>query len=174
MKSRDIALMGMLLGVMIISSWISIPMTVPFTLQTFTIFLTILLMGTWKGFFVVLSYIALGLVGLPVFSGFKSGIAAIVGPTGGYILGFLLTAIVTGMLLKLLPDKKFYRYLSMFIGIVICYVFGTFWFINMYTKTSISFSKALSLCVIPFIIPDVLKILLADYIAKLLKKVGQI
>lgn len=171
-KSRDIALMGMLLGIMVISSWISIPMTVPFTLQTFAIFLTILVLGTWRGFFVVLSYIALGLVGLPVFSGFKSGFAAIAGPTGGYILGFLLTAIVTGKLLEFLPDIKFYRYLSMFIGLVICYVFGTFWFINMYTKSAMSFSKALSLCVIPFIIPDVLKILLADYIARLLKKVG--
>lgn len=171
-KSRDIAFMGMLLGVMVISSWISIPMTVPFTLQTFAIFLTILVLGTWKGFFVVLSYIALGLVGIPVFSGFKSGIAAIAGPTGGYILGFLLTAIVTGKLLEFLPDKRSYRCLSMFIGLIICYIFGTFWFINMYTKAAMSFSKALSLCVIPFIIPDILKILLADYIARLLKKVG--
>lgn len=171
-KSRDIAFMGMLLGVMIISSWISIPMTVPFTLQTFAIFLTILVLGTWRGFFVVLSYIALGLFGLPVFSGFKSGFAAIAGPTGGYILGFLLTAIVTGNLLEFLTDKKIYRYLSMFIGLIVCYAFGTFWFVNMYTKAAISFSRALSLCVIPFIIPDVLKILLADYIAKLLKKVG--
>lgn len=172
MKSRDIALMGMLLGIMVISSWISIPMTVPFTLQTFAIFLTILLMGTWRGFFVVLAYIVLGLIGLPVFSGFKSGFAAIAGPTGGYILGFLLTAIVTGKLLEFLPDKKIYRYLSMFIGLVVCYSFGTFWFVNMYTKSAMNFSRALSLCVIPFIIPDVLKILLADYIAKLLKKVG--
>ena len=171
-KSRDIALMGMLLGIMVISSWISIPMTVPFTLQTFAIFLTILVLGTWKGFFVVLSYIALGLFGLPVFSGFKSGFAAIAGPTGGYILGFLLTAIVTGKLLEFLPDKRSYRYFSMLIGLVICYAFGTFWLVNMYTKAAISFSKTLSLCVIPFIIPDVLKILLADYIAKLLKKVG--
>lgn len=171
-KSRDIAFMGMLLGVMVISSWISIPMTVPFTLQTFAIFLTILVLGTWEGFFVVLSYIALGLVGIPVFSGFKSGVAAITGPTGGYIIGFLLTAIVTGKLLELLPDKRSYRCLSMFIGLIICYIFGTFWFINMYTKSAMSFSKALYLCVIPFIIPDVLKILLADYIAGLLKKVG--
>lgn len=171
-KSRDIALMGMLLGIMVISTWISIPMTVPFTLQTFAIFLTILLMGTWRGFFVVLAYIVLGLIGLPVFSGFKSGFAAIAGPTGGYILGFLLTAIVTGKLLEFLPDKKIYRYLSMFIGLVVCYSFGTFWFVNMYTKSAMNFSRALSLCVIPFIIPDVLKILLADYIAKLLKKVG--
>lgn len=171
-KSRDIALMGMLLGIMVISSWISIPMTVPFTLQTFAIFITILLLGTWRGFFVVLSYIALGLFGLPVFSGFKSGFTAIAGPTGGYILGFLLTAIVTGKLLEFLPDKKIYRYLSMFIGLIVCYAFGTFWFVNMYTKEAMSFSKALSLCVIPFVIPDVLKILLADYIAKLLKKVG--
>lgn len=172
MKSRDIALMGMLLGIMVISSWISIPMTVPFTLQTFAIFLTILLLGTWKGFFVVLAYIVLGLIGLPVFSGFKSGFAAIAGPTGGYILGFLLTAIVTGKLLEFLPDKKIYRYLSMFIGLVVCYSFGTFWFVNMYTKSAMNFSKALSLCVIPFVIPDILKILLADYIASLLKKVG--
>ena len=171
-KSRDIALMGMLLGIMVISSWISIPMTVPFTLQTFAIFLTILVLGTWRGFFVVLSYIALGLFGLPVFSGFKSGFVAIAGPSGGYILGFLLTAIVTGKLLEFLPDKKIYRYLSMFIGLVVCYSFGTFWFVNMYTKSAMNFSRALPLCVIPFIIPDVLKILLADYIAKLLKKVG--
>lgn len=171
-KSRDIAFMGMLLGIMVLSSWIAIPMMVPFTLQTFAIFLTILVLGTWKGFFVVLSYIALGLVGLPVFSGFKSGIAAIAGPTGGYILGFLLTAIVTGKLLEFLPDKRSYRFLSMFIGLFVCYAFGTFWFVNMYTKATMSFSKALSLCVIPFIIPDILKILLADYIARLLKKVG--
>ncbi|MDO5018401.1 MAG: biotin transporter BioY [Lagierella massiliensis] len=169
-QTKNLSLMGILLATIIICSWIFIPMTIPITLQTFAIFLTVRILGTWKSFLTVFSYILLGVIGLPVFSGFKSGIVAITGPTGGYILGFLFTVIVTGKILDQFEHSKPWRIFSMILGLFVCYLFGTLWFVKFYTKSPMSFFKAFSLCVLPFIIPDILKIFLADYLGSILKK----
>ena len=75
-------------------AWIQIPLVVPITLQTFGIFLSLLLLGGYFGTLSVLTYICLGLVGLPVFSGFQGGVSALLGAGGGYIIGFLCLALV--------------------------------------------------------------------------------
>lgn len=80
------------MGAVIIAlcAWISIPAAVPFTLQTFGIFLVLAVLGARQGSAAVIVYILLGLVGLPVFAGFSGGPGALLGPTGGYIVGFAL------------------------------------------------------------------------------------
>ena len=100
MKTREIAYIGLCTALIAVCSWISIPLTVPITLQTFAIFLTVALLGLKNGTITVLVYILLGAIGLPVFSGFKSGAAVLLGTTGGYIIGFLFSAIVVGLILK--------------------------------------------------------------------------
>ena len=174
-KSRkritDTALMGLCLAVIIVSSWISIPIgPVPFTLQTMGICLVAGILGPVKGSLTVLIYTFLGLVGLPVFSNFKGGAAALLGPTGGYILGFILTALITGYVSGK-TDKLVFLLISMFLGVTACYITGTVWFYYVYNKnSSIGFGQIISMCVLPFIIPDLVKIILASLITVRMKR----
>ena len=93
MKTRDVAYIGMFAALMAICSWISIPTTVPFTLQTMGVFTAVGLLGGKRGTTAVLVYILMGAIGLPVFSGFTGGMGILFGSTGGYIIGFLASAL---------------------------------------------------------------------------------
>ena len=178
MKSttKDMVYIALSTTIMIVCAFITIPFYVPFTMQTFALFVIIGLMGTKKAFFSVCIYLLLGAVGLPVFSGFRGGIGNLLGVTGGYLLGFLLTTIVSGILLNFFSKKKkmtFLRYsVAMLTGLVTCYAFGTLWYLLLYTNSteSITVTSVLSLCVFPFIIPDFIKLGLSWYVVKLLKK----
>ena len=101
-KLYKLVLSAMFVAVIAICSWISIPTTVPFTLQTLGIFIAAGLLGWKYGTLSVAVYILLGLVGVPVFANFSSGVGAIMGPTGGYIIGFLFTALAVGLITKFL------------------------------------------------------------------------
>ncbi len=177
MKTRDIVYIGIFAAIITICSWISIPLTVPFTLQTFAVFLTVLLLGGRRGTIAVLIYILLGIVGIPVFSGFKGGIAVLLGPTGGYIVGFIATALIMWAFEHVKTDNKTVSsVISMLLGLFSCYAIGTAWFSRIYnngTDTPASISVILGWCVIPFIIPDLVKIFLAFLISrnKALKKI---
>lgn len=94
MKTRDMALIAAFAAVITVCAWISVPAAVPFTLQTFAVFLAVGLLGGKRGTIAVAVYILLGAVGVPVFSGFNGGLGALLGITGGYILGFLAAAAV--------------------------------------------------------------------------------
>lgn len=144
-------------------SWISIPTVVPFTLQTFAVFCVLSILGGKRGTLSVLVYILLGTVGLPVFSGFKSGAAVLLGTTGGYILGFILTGIIYIITEKTAGKRQPFETISLVLGLIACYTFGTIWFMNVYAaKTGpIGIGAALSWCVLPFIIPDIIKLILA-------------
>lgn len=172
MKTREIAYIGLCTALIAVCSWISIPLTVPITLQTFAIFLTVALLGLKNGTITVLVYILLGAIGLPVFSGFKSGAAVLLGTTGGYIIGFLFSAIVVGLILKFFGKSTLVMFISMIIGLIVCYIFGTIWFMIVYMKNTgdIGLVSVLSWCVIPFIIPDIIKIILAIILYKPLSK----
>ena len=163
-----IALFGILIG---ICSWITVPGAVPFTLQTFGVFLTVSVLGGKRGTAAVLLYIFIGLIGIPFFSGFQGGIGVLLGPTGGYIIGFIFSALVM-WLFDILPVKNVYiQSLSMIIALLVCYIFGTLWYLiifsGQYDITNIV--TVISLCVIPFIIPDIIKIILALFIGKRLR-----
>ncbi|MBO4337059.1 MAG: biotin transporter BioY [Lachnospiraceae bacterium] len=170
MKTRDIVYIGIFAALITICSWISIPMTVPFTLQTFAVFLAVLLLGGRRGVISVLIYILLGIVGVPVFSGFRGGPGVLLGPTGGYILGFVATALIMWAFEKIKTEHKtLIPVISMLLGLLACYAFGTAWFSVIYnngTDTPASVPMILGWCVIPFIIPDLIKILLAFLISR--------
>lgn len=176
MKSSDrIKLMVMvsLMAVIItVCSWISIPMVVPFTLQTFAVFFALVFLGGTYGTLSIVVYILLGVIGVPVFSGFKSGIAAISGPTGGYIVGFVLSGLVYILITKLMGEKKLAIILAMTLGLLVCYTFGTLWFMFVYagTENAKGLMTVLSLCIYPFIIPDICKMILAFILARIVKK----
>lgn len=154
-----------------VCSWISIPSPtgIFFTLQTFAIFLVAGLLGTKSGTLSVLVYLLLGAVGLPVFAGFKGGVASLFGVTGGYLIGFLLTALTVGILTKLLGKKVPALILAMVLGLVLCYAFGSLWFQVVYTRTNdagMTFWSILTICVIPYLIPDAVKMALAIFLVR--------
>lgn len=163
LSTKDLALTGMFAVVIAVCSWISIPTAVPFTLQTFAVFSALGLLGGKRGFFAALVYMLLGAVGLPVFAGFKSGVAVLLGSTGGYIVGFLIIAGVYWVAEVFIGKQIIVRIISMVIGLALCYLFGTVWFVTVFTRTNgdITLFKALQMCVIPFVIWDLLKMALA-------------
>lgn len=166
-RTIDIVYIGLFAALIAVCAWISIPMTVSFTLQTCAVCLTAGLLGWKRGTLTIIIYIMLGMVGLPVFTGFKSGIAAVTGPTGGYIVGFIFTALIVGFAADKLGKKLWVNVISMAVGILVCYLFGTVWFMIAYKVT---FMSALTTCVIPFLIPDACKIAIAAILVNKLKK----
>ena len=171
LKVKDIAYIAMFIAVITISSWISIPFPVPFTLQLLAIFLVIYLLGAYRGFISILLYFLLGLAGVPVFASFKAGIGALLSGTGGFLIGFLIIPLVYFPFDILMKDKKDIFYLiSMFIGLLITYVIGALWFMFVYKQGQMDFSKVLLVAVVPFIVPDLCKLALAFLMGKKLKK----
>ena len=158
-------------AVMAVCSWISIPAAVPFTMQTFGVFLAVGLLGGRNGTLAVLVYILLGAAGLPVFSGFNGGIGHLFGATGGYIIGFVFSALLMWLAEALFGKSNKVLIASMVAGLLVCYAFGTAWFMVVYARDSgsIGLITALSWCVFPYIIPDALKILLAAVLTRRLR-----
>ena len=156
----------------IICSWITIPTAIPFTMQLFGICFTLDFLGGRHGTVSIALYILLGLIGIPVFAGFGGGIGVLIGPLGGFIIGFFALA-ATVWLFELFPFKaKAKPLISMLIGLLLCYALGVIWFmhINGMSKDSASLKVAISSCVLPFIIPDIAKILAALELSRRLKK----
>ena len=161
--TRDLATIAMGVAFIAVCSWISVPTTIPFTMQTFAVCLVTALFGLRRGMWTVLCYILLGAVGAPVFSGFKGGIGALLGTTGGYIIGFLFTALAVGLAVERRGRKLTVLIAAMALGILLCYTFGTAWFVLVYTRSSgpITVGAALGMCVFPYLLPDAVKIALA-------------
>lgn len=168
MKTKEITQIGLSVALLTICSWITIPLTIPFTLQTFGIFFILLMLKGKNGTIAILSYILLGAVGVPVFSGFKSGVGALMGMTGGYIVGFLLTGLLYWLITTILGNKTCVKIGALLLGLIACYLFGTIWFIRVYSAQvgSMGVMTALSMCVFPFLIPDSIKLGLAFCISK--------
>ena len=163
MKTADMAYIAMFTAIMAVCSWISIPAMVPFTLQTFGVFLAVGVLGGKRGTLSILVYLLLGAAGVPVFAGFSGGPSVLFGNTGGYIIGFLFSALVMWVMEQFLGKKRGVLALSMLLGLLVCYIFGTAWFMFIYGKNTgeIGLMTALGWCVFPYIIPDLLKIALA-------------
>lgn len=174
-KHRTIDLAYIALGAVLISicSWISIPMTVPFTMQTFAVFFVLSALGGKRGTLAIIIYVLLGAVGIPVFAQFTSGIGILLGSTGGYIIGFVFMGLVYWLIVHFLRNKLWAEILAMVIGLAVCYAFGTAWFMVVYAQANgaVGLATVLAWCVIPFIIPDLVKLGLALTLARRLSPV---
>ena len=169
---RDMTYTALFSVLIALCSWLSIPATVPFTLQTFGVFTAVGILGGKRGSIAVALYLLLGALGMPVFAGFSGGVGVLLGATGGYIVGFLLSALAMWAMEVLLGRKTWVLALSMVVGLVICYFFGTLWFLRVYARETgpIGLVTALGWCVFPYILPDLLKILLALTLTKRVRK----
>ncbi len=172
-KALDLIYIAIGAALISICSWISIPTAVPFTLQTFAVFFVLLLLGGERGTIATLIYILLGAVGVPVFAGFSGGIGILFGSTGGYILGFLFIGLIYILFTKFFKKSAAVKVVSLFIGLIICYAFGTAWFMHVYMRSSgdVGLLTVLGWCVFPFIIPDLIKLALAVVIARRIEPV---
>lgn len=168
-KSLLISLMAAIICVI---GPMSIPIgPIPVSFTSFVIFIGLYLLGIKGGTLSYLLYLVIGLIGLPVFSGFQGGIGKLLGPTGGYLIGFILMALVAGLFIDKFYDKIYMHIIGMVIGAIICYLFGSLW---LSYQAGLSFLGALAVGVLPFIVTDILKIVLAAIIGpKLRKAVGK-
>lgn len=147
-------------------SQIALPIgPVPINLATFVVFCAAALLGSKLGVLSLIIWVALGVAGVPVFSMFRSGLGALVGPTGGYIIGYIPAAFITGLLIeKFNKSNKIHLYIvSMLVGSLVCYIMGTAWF--MYSLGR-GLWDSLMICVIPFLPGDIIKVITAAMIAK--------
>ena len=163
LTSLDLAYIGMFIALMAICSWISIPMAIPITLQTFAVFTTIFLLGRKRALIAIAGYILLGLLGVPVYSNFGAGIGVLLGQTGGYMVSFLLVALVTGGIIDKFGKKLPVLMFASGVGLLLCYLLGSAWFVYIYGRANgeIGLVAALTMCVFPYVIPDMIKISLA-------------
>lgn len=162
---------GAFAALLALCSWISIPTMVPFTMQTFAVFLTLLLLGGDRGTVVVAVYLLLGMVGVPVFSGMTGGLGILVGSTGGYLLGFFAISTLYWLLVKNPMEKPWKDAIVLVLGLFLCYGIGTLQFVLLYTHNvgEVGFFTALTWCVFPYVIPDLCKLGLAITVAKRIK-----
>lgn len=136
---------------------------VPVSLGTFAIYLTGAMLGAKRGTVAVAVYIMLGAVGLPVFTGFMGGFAKVLGPTGGYIVGYIPLVLLTGIFADI---ARLLVPVGMVLGTAVMYAFGTVWYMIM---NGVAFVPALLSCVVPFLIGDTIKIVVATALSVPLK-----
>ena len=173
----DMVLIAISAALITVCSWISIPLgPVPFTLQTMGILAVMLTCGGRRGTIAILVYLAMGACGLPVFAGFKGGIASLAGPTGGFLIGFIIAALVFWLLEKLIFGKLMnstvktwiFGALNSLVFEIVLYTVGVIWFMTVYAAQTgtVGLGTVMTMCVIPFIIPDAVKLIAAVVIGE--------
>lgn len=160
MKTQLLVRTALLAALTAVLSQLSIPLPglIPINLAMLAVFLSGALLGAKWGAISQIVYLLIGLVGVPVFSGFRGGPGVLAGPTGGYLIGYIAAALLIGTLVSVKPSFWMLP-LSMVLGLIACYAFGTAWYV---VSTASSFRAALAICVIPFLIGDAVKIVAAS------------
>ncbi len=150
-------MIGLMAAVICILGPLSIPVgLVPVSFTNLAIFFTIYILGTKNAVMSLLIYLLIGLAGAPVFSGFSGGLSKLLGPTGGYIIGFIFMALISGVFIDRFIDKWFLCVLGMVSGTLACYTLGTAW---LSFQADMAIPAAIGIGVVPFIPGDIIKIL---------------
>lgn len=159
---------ALMAAVMCILGPMSIPIgEVPISFTNLVIYLTVFLIGARLGTLSYVVYLLLGMAGLPVFSGYQGGLAKLVGPTGGYLVGFILMAVICGVVVEKSRYSIPWSVAGMALATLIAYAFGTVWFVMM---SQCSVGYALTVCVLPFLVFDFIKIVLAVALGSEIRK----
>ncbi len=166
---QKMAIIALMTAVLCILAPISIPVfisPVPVSLGVLAVYLTAYVLSPVDATISVIIFILLGTFGLPVFSGYSGGLSKLVGPTGGYIIGFLFTVYISSLFIHMKKGIIF-DVIGMITGLAICYILGTIWFSYQQGK---GFIASLLLCVVPFLIGDAIKIIVAVILGTQLNK----
>lgn len=145
---------------------IPIPISlVPISLTNLVLYISPYILGSKNATISYFLYLLLGAVGIPVFSSFSGGLAKLVGPTGGYLFGFIFLVFITGFFIERFHGNRIFAIIGMVIGTIICYIFGTLW---LAYQLDLTFVAGLAVGVTPYIAGDIVKIILAIIIGPLL------
>ncbi len=150
---------GLFAALLCLSAWLYLPFAVPITMQSFVLFWMLGVMKPKISVSALLVYLSLGMVGLPVFGGFQGGIGVILGPSGGFLLGFIPSALLCAYLYQK-ANRATARIAIGVVGTAIIYLCGTLWYTLVYGN-----GNAFSVCVLPFLLPDTVKVLLATMLS---------
>ena len=167
-------LIGIFTALMALCAYIHIPYPpISFTLQTFGIYLCLFCIGTKKCVVCLSVYTLMGIIGVPVFSGFQGGIGAILGATGGFVLGFIPTVLLASLFIRLFGKSSGRYYLSALLSLPLCYAIGCIWFVAVYLGeiSTGNFIYAFTVCVLPYVLPDAVKLLLASILGARAEKI---
>lgn len=170
MRLREAALTGLMAAVLCIMAPLAVPIPlspVPLSMTNLVLYLILYILGTRIACISYLVYLLIGLLGLPVFSGFTGGAGKLAGPTGGYLLGFLFMILISGWFIDRWHERLGVCIAAMLLGMALCYLFGTLW---LAWQAGMSFAGAWAVGVLPFLLGDVLKILLAAFGGRQLRK----
>ena len=159
LSTKKLTLAALMSALLCLLAPLSIPIgPVPITLSLFVIYIISYVLDVNTAIISVFIYLLIGAAGIPVFAGYKSGIGIILGPSGGYLISYLLIVYISSYINNKYPNKKIVQLFAMFISLIICYIIGTIWF-SVFKK--MTFVESLFICVFPFIITDMIKIIAA-------------
>lgn len=167
-KVKNLAYIGLMSAIMCILSPITIPLGggVGITLGIFVILFMTYVIGMGRALVCYGIYLLLGAVGLPVFAGFHGGIGTLLGPSGGFLVGYVAVIVCVGLMLKI-KENRLFLVLGSMIGLLMCYILGCFWYMHV---MKVDFVGALWMCVIPFVAFDGIKVALVCVIGPPCKK----
>lgn len=167
LKTRDMAHIALAVALNAVCAFITIPATVPFTLQIFGVFFTLEYVGGRRGAIAVWIYLLMGAIGLPVFAGFRGGFSVLLSATGGFLMAFAAVALLY-FIADICRLPRILHYPLAAISLALVYFGGCAWFVYMMGG---SLKHALLICVVPFILPDLVKVTLAFLLSDRLKKI---
>lgn len=157
-KTKDLTTIAVMTALMCIAGPISVPLPftpIPISLTNLVIYLACCVLGCKKGTISFIIYLFIGAIGLPVFSGFSGGLSKLAGPTGGYLIGFIFCAVMTGLFVERFEEHIYMYPIGMVLGTIVCYAFGTAW---LAMQMHLGFYQALLMGVIPYLLGDGIKI----------------
>jgi len=166
---KTMVLVALMAALCCVISPISVPIgAIPISLGVLAAYLCAFALGSKKGTLAFAIYLLLGLVGLPVFSGYAGGPAKLFGPTGGYLIGMIFLVLISGLFIDRFGIRKWYmQVIGMVLGLAVCYALGTLWYMF---QAKVTFAQGMATCVIPFLPVDAIKIALALLIGNTLRK----
>ena len=162
------AMIGVMAAVICILGPLSIPIgVVPISFTNLAIYLSLYTLGMKKGTISYIIYMLIGFIGIPVFSNFSGGPSKLLGPTGGYIIGFIFMALIAGFFIDSFFEKWYLCFIGMVLGTIVCYAIGTAWLAH---QANMQIAAALSVGVIPFIPGDLVKIAISSFAGPQVRK----
>ena len=171
MKIKDISLIALFTALTVVCAYITVPSPIPFTMQTFGVLLALVTLGGRRGTLSVFLYLLMGALSLPVFSGFHGGFSHLFGMTGGFLFGLFFAALLFSGITHFFGEGLFPTLFAAIGGLFLVYLCGSLWFYFVYSvKGGVGFASVLLLTVVPYLLPDAIKLALALFIGRRIRR----
>lgn len=168
MKTKNLTLIALMAALICIFGPLTLPIgVIPISLCNLAIYISIIILGKNKSTIAVFLYLLIGFVGVPVFSGFSAGASKLLGPTGGYLLGYLLLTWIAGAIIEKTKDSVWMNFAALLAGTAVLYLLGTIWLAKV---ANLTFGVALANGVVPFVLLDCIKMWVAILLGRTVNK----